>query len=128
MSGPIIFISRHRVKEGKLADLEALTEEGMANIKATKPGTALQTAYVNEDGSEVSFVHVFPDSEAMEKHLAGADERANRSYEFMQPLRMEILGSPSEKVVQVFKQMEARGISLTLWPEYLGGFIRLGAA
>lgn len=128
MSEPIVFISRHKIKEGKLEELRQFTKEGMARIEAEKPGTVLQNAYVNEDGSEVSFVHVFPDANAMAHHLIGADDRVNRAYDFIEPMSMEIFGSPGQEIIQIFKQMEARGISFSLRPQYLGGFIRLPAA
>lgn len=96
-------------------------------IEAAKPGTVFQSAYVNEDSLEVSFVHIFPDVDAMEHHLIGVDDRTNKGYEFIRPISMEIFGSPSEKIIQMFKQIEAGGVSFTLWPQNLGGFIRLAA-
>lgn len=128
MSEPIVFISKHRIKEGKLEELRLFTKESMPVIEADKPGTVFQNAYVNEDGSEISFVHIFPDAEAMADHLVGAGDRSNRAYEFIEPISMEIFGSPGEKNLQMFRQMEARGIAFTLRPQYLGGFIRLQAA
>lgn len=128
MSEPLVLISRHKIKVGKLEELRQLTEETMTAIQTAKPGTVFQYAYVNEDGSEVSFIHVFPDSAAMEHHLIGADDRSNRAYEFIEPISMEIFGLPGEKILQVFKQIEARGITFNLRPQPLGGFIRLTAA
>jgi len=125
MVEPIVFISKHRIKEGKLEELRQNTKEGMPVIEASKPGTVLQCAYVNQDESEVSFVHVFPDAAAMEDHLVGAGDRADKAYELIEPISMEIFGSPGEKNLQMFRQYEARGIAFTLRPQSLGGFIRL---
>jgi quinol monooxygenase YgiN len=127
MSEQMVLISKHRIKEGKLEELRQLNKEVMPMIEASKPGTVFQGAYVSENGSEVRFVHVFPDADAFERHLIGADERIARAYEFIEPVSMEIFGSPGEKVIQMFKEMESRGISLHLWPKYLGGLIRLAA-
>ena len=127
MAEPIVFISRNKIKEGKLNELRQLTKEAMAMIEASKPGTVFQNAYINESGSEVSFVHIFPDADAMEHHMLGVDERVNKSAEFIQPMSMEIYGSPGEKIIQMFNQIEAKGVSLTFWPLYLGGFVRLSA-
>jgi len=127
MSEPVVLISKHKIREGKLEGLGPFTEEVMPMIKASKPGTVFQGAYVSEDGSEASFVHVFPDAEAFEHHLIGADDRIARTHEFTEPVSMEIFGSPGEKTLQMFREMESRGISFTLRPEYLGGFIRLTA-
>ena len=71
MSGPIVFISHQRVKEGKLDAYKQSYREYIGIIKAVKPGTVAHLAYVNEDGSEVTMVHVFPDAEAMDLHFQG---------------------------------------------------------
>ena len=127
MPEPIVLISKHKIKEGKLEELRSFSKEVMPMIEASKPGTVFQGAYVSEDGSEASFVHVFPDAAAFEHHLIGADDRIARSHEFTEPVSMEIFGTPGEKTLQMFIEMESRGISFTLRPEYLGGFIRLAA-
>ncbi len=127
MGEPIVFISRSKIKEGKLEELRQLSKEVLAMIEASKPGTVFQNAYFNESTSEVTFVHIFPDADAMDQHMLGVDERVNKSAEFMQPMSMEIFGSPGEKTNQMFNQIETKGVSLTYWPLYVGGFIRLGA-
>jgi hypothetical protein len=127
MSEPIVLISKHKIKEGKLEGLRSLTKEVMPMIEASKPGTVFQGAYVSENGSEASFVHVFPDADAFEHHLIGADDRSARTSDFTEPVSMEIFGPPGEKIIQMFREMESRGISFTLRPQYLGGFIRLAA-
>jgi hypothetical protein len=127
MGEPIVFISKHSIKAGKLDELSQYTKEGMLALEASKPGTVFQYAYVNPDGSEVSFIHVFPDAAAMEDHLIGANDRADKAYEMIEPISMEIFGSPGEKVLLMFRQLEARGIAFTLRPQNLGGFIRLSA-
>jgi uncharacterized protein YkuJ len=128
MTEPIVFISRNKIKEGMLEELRQSTKEGMALIEAGKPGTVFHNAYVNEDGSEVSFVHIFQDAEAFEHHLIGVDDRAKRGYDFIEPISMEIFGSPGDKILHMFNQIEAGGVSSTLWPQHVGGFIRLAAA
>jgi hypothetical protein len=62
MSGPIVFISHNAVKESKLEGFrDAFGEVGEA-LDAEKPGTVVFLAFADEDGSEVSVVHVFPDA------------------------------------------------------------------
>lgn len=61
MSGPIVFMSHSQVKEGKLEALQGFSLEMFPVIQAEKPGTVLQYGYVNEEGTDLHFVHVFPD-------------------------------------------------------------------
>jgi quinol monooxygenase YgiN len=126
MAKPIVFISTLRVREGKLEGFKQHYRQGAQLIEASKPGTVAFLAYLNEDGSEVSIVHVFPDAEAMELHVQGADERAKKTYEFLEPPHSwEILGRPSETVLEMMKQAAASRTTLTVKPQLLGGYIRL---
>lgn len=125
MPGPIVFVSKHKIKEGKLEWLKENTPERMSSIEASKPGTVFQNAYLNEDESVASFVHVFPDAAAMAQHMVGAADRSEAAFEYLEPMSMEIFGSPNEQVVQMFRQIEDRGVKVTYLPRHVAGFIRL---
>ena len=125
MSEPIVFISTHRIKESKVDDFKQLSREITPLIEAGKPQTVLFQAYLNEEGNEVTIVHVFPDADAMDLHFQGADERAAKAYEFVQPQRFEIYGTPNDQVLAAMRAATGPGVDLLLKPQYLGGFIRL---
>jgi hypothetical protein len=128
MSEPIVFISTHRIKEGKLDGLKQSYRENVPLIEAGKPNTVFFKAYLNEEGTDVTFIHVFPDADAMDLHVQGADERAAKAYEFIQPQRFEIYGTPSDQVLSMMrKEATGPGIDLIVKPQPLGGFIRLAS-
>ena len=125
MSEPIVFISTHRIKVGKLDDFTQLSREMTPLIEAGKPQTAFFQAYLNEEGNEVTIVHVFPDADAMDLHFQGADQRSAKAMEFMEPQHYEIYGTPSDLVLSGMKQEAMQpGIELTLRPQPLFGFTR----
>jgi hypothetical protein len=126
MSEPIVFISHHRIKPGKAEALRALTAEIWSAMEVEKPRTLMNLAYINEEGTEVSFMHAFADIEAMQLHWQGADERAQQAYEYVEPIGFEIYGSAGEQIVQGMEAEAAGGgATLTLWPEFVSGFLRL---
>jgi quinol monooxygenase YgiN len=126
MSEPIVFISHHRIKHGKLEALQKYHQEGTPRLQEGKPGTIVFLAYTSEDGGEVSFLHVFPDSQAMDHHLEGAGERAEPAYELIQPQSFEIYGKPGAGALEMMKQTAAQaGAELHISADYLGGFLRL---
>ena len=84
MSEPIVFISHSTVKDGKLEDLKDFLRAGATVLEDEKPGTVAFLAYANEEGSQLSIVHVFPDADAMDLHLQGVDERAGAADEFIE--------------------------------------------
>jgi glycine cleavage system H lipoate-binding protein len=125
MSEPILFISHNKMKEGKLDAFLKYNQDGFQLIQEQKPATVALLAYAGEDSGQVSFVHLFPDAQAMELHFQGAAERSKRAYEYMQPISMEIYGSPNDAVLEMMKQIAESGVSVSIDTDYLGGFLRL---
>ena len=125
MSEAIVFISTHRIKEGKLEEFKEFSRKMMPLIEEGKPNTVFFQSYLNEEGTELTIVHVFPDANAMDLHFEGADERSGRAHEFIQPERFEIYGPASDNVRASMTMQAGPGIGLTFKPENLAGFIRL---
>jgi hypothetical protein len=126
MVGPIVFISHHRIKPGKIERLSALTREMWSSLEEEKPRTLVNLAYVNEGGTEVAFLHAFADVEAMQLHWQGADERTEQAYQYIEPIGFEIYGDAGDQIVEGMRsEAAAAGATLTLMPEYVTGFLRL---
>ena len=125
MANPIIFISNQRIKEGKLEDFKKYYLQVAAMTEATKPGTAAHLAYLNEEGTKVSIVHIFPDAASMELHMKGVDELAKKAYQFVEIESFEIYGKPSDTVLAGMLQIAGSGVTLNIKPQSVGGYIRL---
>jgi hypothetical protein len=129
VGGPVVFISRSRVREGRLEEFREHFRRGLDVIKATKPHTVVFHAFLDEEDMEVEIVHVFPDAKAMDLHMEGAGERAKAAWEHMEPMGFRIYGTPSDRVLTMMRQMaKAQGIDLQLKAEHVGGFARLSPA
>jgi quinol monooxygenase YgiN len=124
MTDPIVFISRNRIKEGKIDEFREHYRTSIAPIVANKPGTLVQLAYESEDLTEVTIIRLFPGADEMDSHLQGASERSKRTYEFIEPLSIEIYGTPSSDTLDILKEIAGSGISVSVNPRYIGGFIR----
>ena len=99
--------------------------EVMGTIERDKPRTTMQAAYTDEALSTISFVHVFEDADVMAHHFEGADERARKAYAFTEPAGWEIYGEPSPEIVESMRRTAAMaGVTLTLEPSYMAGFLR----
>ena len=126
MSEPIAFISHFRVREGAAEPLRRLSAQIVAELEAQKPQTLVFLSYLDDERGQVSFVHVFGDAEAMNRHLEGADERSASAYELIEPLGWEIYGRPSDSALNSMRAAaQSTGVSLTLQPIFAGGFVRL---
>jgi quinol monooxygenase YgiN len=126
MSEPIVFISHFRVKPGELDALRPYLREGSAALQADKPRTLAFLAYVDESGTRATIVHVFPDSDAMDLHFEGAEDRSRGAYELLAPDGWEIYGTPSEAALAMMREgAAAAAVHLTVEPGSIGGFLRL---
>jgi quinol monooxygenase YgiN len=84
MSEPIVVIGRFTVKPGKLDDFKQFARELSRSFEAEKPRTEVFVMYLDEDGTEGTSVHVFPDAEAMDLHAEGGEELAPAAYELLE--------------------------------------------
>jgi len=125
MSEPIVFISHHRVKEGKIDGFKQYSQQVVRGLEADKPGTVVFLGYLNADATEVTFIHAFPDADAMDLHMQGAADRSRGAYEFIEPASFEIYGRPNEGVLEMMKQISGSEIAVTIQSQYIVGFTRL---
>jgi hypothetical protein len=126
VSEPVVFISHFGIKEGMLDDMRRHSAGVMEQLHEAKPRTVLFLAYLDEQGSEVSFLHAFPDAESMDLHFEGVDERVAAAYQYLEPRGWEIYGRPNEGALDSMRQAAtSAGVSLTVLPDHLGGFLRL---
>jgi quinol monooxygenase YgiN len=127
MPGPIVFISHNTVKAGMLEGFRNAFASVAKAMDAEKPGTVVFLAFAGDDGSEVSVVHVFPDADAMGRHLQGVQERMGTAVEFIQTTGYEIYGAPSEPVLEAMRGFaDAEGVPLHVQTDHVGGYLRPG--
>jgi hypothetical protein len=120
-------ISHNRIKDGKLDEFKQISRQAAKVIEGSKPGTVVFLSYLNEDGTEVTFLHVYPDAESMERHMQGAGDTAKAAYEFIEPLRFEVYGKAPEAVLEMMKQVAGSGVALNIKLQPLAGYIRYGS-
>lgn len=126
MSEPIAFVSHFTVKPGKSEDLRRLAVVASKQLEADKPRTLVFLAFFNDDETRVSFLHVFADPESMDVHFEGSDERSQAAYEYVDPVGWEFYGRPSQQALETMEQAAvSSGATLTVEPDYLGGFLRM---
>jgi hypothetical protein len=128
VSGPIVFISHSRVKEGKADGFRDFFLASARSLEMDKPGTVVFLAFANEDRTDADIVHVFPDADAMDRHLEGVGERAEEAFQFIETAGYEIYGSPSEGTLETMRGFASSlGVPMTVRPELVGGYVRPGS-
>ena len=124
MTNPLVFISRNRIKEGKNDEFRKHYQDSIPPILAGKTGTLAQLAYENEEATEFTIVRLFPSADALDLQIQGADERSKKTYTFIEPISIEIFGTPNPATLDMMKKIAGSGIAVKISPNYMGGFIR----
>ncbi|MFC6733324.1 MULTISPECIES: putative quinol monooxygenase [unclassified Haladaptatus] len=125
MANPIVFRSTHRIKDGKAAEYKELIQSVTKQLEQDKPGTVVHLSYFNEDETEVTTIHVFPDAAAMDAHMGGVDDRVKKAAELLEFKLYEVFGEPNEEALAVLEGTP--GTTLTHIPDFAGGYLRPGA-
>lgn len=126
MADPVIFISRNRLRPGADAEFRRHYEASIEPIFQGKPRTLTQLAYADEAPGEVTVVRVFPDADALDEQIKGADERSRKTYEYIEPVGIELFGLPNAATLGGIGSIAGPGMTVRVLPDYLGGFIRHG--
>jgi hypothetical protein len=108
-------IPRDRVDEWKVA------VRGMADfVHANVPRIIAFDMFVNDDKTEGTVVQVHPDSASLEQHLDAAAERIAQGTQMVEVVRIDLVGAPSQRVVQRLLDEAAGRWPVTVRPHYLG--------
>jgi len=124
LSEPIVFISRNKIKEGKADEFRNHYQDSIQPIIDGKPATVAQLGYVNEEVTEFTVIRIFPNADALDLQIQGADQRSRKAYEFIEPIGIEIFGTLNPATLNEMKKIAGSGITVNNSPYYLGGFIR----
>jgi hypothetical protein len=129
MTQPIVFISHSAIKNGALDGFRGFIRTGSKLLEADKPGTIAFLVYLDEEGTQASIVHVFPDADAMTAHLQGVQERSEEADAFIRTTAYEVYGSPDGEVLQMMRAFADRsGVPLQVHPDHVGGYLHMPVA
>ena len=76
MPGPFIFVATNRVREGQLEGEKQRAPGWIEFIRSGEPRLIAFHEYLSEDGTEVEFVQVHPDTDSFENHLESSNAPA----------------------------------------------------
>lgn len=126
MSGPFIYVSTMRIKEGEAEAIKASVLETLAAAEEHEPQMIGFHVFFNEDETEMTSIQIHPDPASMEIHLQVLRERLGsvlaEVYEFIELERIDYYGTPNESSLAMDRQIP--GVEVGVKPRYIGGFTR----
>lgn len=94
MAEPIIYVDRSEVREGRLADLKTAIA-GLARLVETRePQILAYDAYLSEDGTEMSVVHVHRDAASLARHMRVVGPELPPFADLVRLRTIDIYGTP----------------------------------
>ena len=125
MSAPLILISLSEIKEGKLREYRAFSQEMIEVIEANEPRLLGFGTYVSEDGTHATTVQIHPDAESMMFHFQIVREKMDIAFERLELKSVKLCGELNEQALEMAKQISGSGVAVDVIPNILGGFTRL---
>jgi hypothetical protein len=128
MSGPFIFVSTYKVKEGQLEAYKSWTLGLVQYVEANEPRLVAFNLFVNDEGTEVAGIQIHPDAESMQRHMDVVREYIETAYgEFLEAPTMLLACGEGDDARQMIQQLTPPGFSLVGMPRHVGGFTRSSA-
>jgi hypothetical protein len=129
MSIPFIYISTWKIKEGKLEEYKRFYKKLVEIIETHEPQMISFSAFVNEEGTEMTSIQVHPDAESMNFHLQVLGQQVGDAMKevagFLKPISAEYYGAVPKSMLE-FDWGD--GVAVDIKPQQIAGFTRLTAA
>jgi hypothetical protein len=124
MPTPFVFITNHKVQPGDLDALKTLTRDYTDFLDEHDERLVAHSAYLSEDGTELSLVQVHPDAVSAEHHMRIVEPRLAAAAELTAPAGITVYGRPGPAVQSAIDHLGAAGVPVTVRDDDLGGFTR----
>jgi hypothetical protein len=122
-AGPIIYIDRSDVHEGRLDELRAGIRDLVPFVDSHQPQMVTYGFYLDDDVRRMTVVAVHPDSASLERHVDIGGPAFKRLAPFIELREIEVFGHLSERAVELVQAKAAalgdRGV-VTTHERFLG--------
>lgn len=131
MTEPIVYVSTLRIKQGRFADYLRFSAELVKIVDRNEPRVTAFLAFANEEMTEITNVHVFPDTETLDHHMSVLAEKMGLLPDdlrgvtrFLEPVAVAVYGRPGGEAARMDKALADSGVRFTGKQRYVGGFTR----
>lgn len=104
MSGPIVYVDRSTIRDGKLDTLRSAMDELAEFVESEEPQLISYGFYIDGDASRMTVVAIHPDSASLEYHMDIGGSRFRGFSELIHLLGIDVYGQPSDTVLEQLEQ------------------------
>jgi quinol monooxygenase YgiN len=131
VAAPVVYVSTWRIKAGAHDAYERFYAELVRIVRDNEPRVSAFLAFENEDRTELTNVHVYPDAAALDDHMAVLAAQMQLLPDDLtavtanlEPVRILVFGAPSGAAARMDDNLRAGGVPFDTKARYLGGFTR----
>ena len=118
VSAGVLFVGRYRIPPGRVDEWRAAQREMAAFVEANLPDVLAFDAYLGDDGTEATSVHLHRDAASFERYLEAMATRIGRGAQIVEVLRIDLYGEPSAAVLERLRRMG--GWPVVVWTRLHG--------
>jgi hypothetical protein len=133
VDGPVVYLSTWRVKAGKFDDYRRFYAELLQRISGPDRDVLAFYAFGNDDDTEITNVHVFPDAATLDRHMAVLQEQMGlipgdltSVLAFLEPVDIQVYGTPTGQALAMDQGLKDSGVPFSGKARFLGGFSLAG--
>jgi hypothetical protein len=121
MSRLLVYVDTSGVREGRLEELKDAIAELAGFVDSHEPQILAYSAYLSEDGSEMTVIHVHADAASLEHHMDVAGPAFGKFADLVTLRAIRIYGDPGEQALSKLRD-KARllGGSVTVHDAHAG--------
>jgi quinol monooxygenase YgiN len=126
MPGPIVYVDRSEIRDGRLEEVKTAVKELAQFVEANEPQLISYSVYVDRDGRHLNVVHVHPDSTSLAFHMDVAGPLFAPFGPLIRLLSIDVYGDPDDDVIEQLehKAQLLGGASVHVRP-FHAGFVRV---
>ena len=94
----LVYVDTSAVRKGALEALRGAVEELVEFLANNIPTLIAYNVYFSDDGSQMTVMHIHPDSASLEKHMDVGGLAFRRFVDLLTLSSIRVYGEPSEKV------------------------------
>jgi hypothetical protein len=126
MSGPIVYVDRSEIVEGRLGELTGRMNGLVELVESSEPRLLAYSVYLNEARTELSVVHVHRDVASMVTHFQVTGPAFRNFVDFVRLQSIDVYGdAPAEVVDQLRAKARLLGSATVSVHAFHAGFIRV---
>jgi quinol monooxygenase YgiN len=125
MSEAFIYVGTTTIKPGKVEEARKRVAELVDFVETNEPRVIAFHAYLDEEGHELTIVHVHPDSASMEFHMEVSARHFTTAFDYLDKVVSEqYFGTISEGLAAELAKWQDPSVTVARWPVHEGGFTR----